>query len=149
MTATAEGEPVDRAEDRAERWRAVIRPFLQEIWPLDAQLRDQGTSRSLIMMALSAGDAFPEAVDVIADFIVPYQFYLVAHQLCLQPEHNALVERYPRAFLRLASAIVDPACYPVPSDLAELLRRAVHADPDCQNEPSYVRLSALSRHGGA
>jgi hypothetical protein len=100
-------------------------------------------------MALVTDAAFPDAVDVIADFIVPYQLYLLAHSLLLEHEHATLVARYPRPFLRLTSALINPALYPAPSDLGQLLQRCADADPGCQSEPTYVRLYGLSRRGAA
>jgi hypothetical protein len=104
--------------DKGERWRTELGPFFREIWPLDAQLRDEHTSQNLVLMALNSEGAFPEVLESIIDFIVPYRLYLLAHSLRLDRESDALVRQYPRAFLRLANALIDPARYPVPSDLA-------------------------------
>jgi hypothetical protein len=102
-----------------------------------------------VMMALSADGAFPEAVGSVVDLIAPYELYLLAHSLLLPREHAALIEEYPRAFLRLTNAIIDPGRYAVPRDLPELLQRAANADPGCGSDPSYVRLFGLSRRVAA
>jgi hypothetical protein len=50
----ADGRPVDKAE----RWRTVAGPLFRDIWPLDARLRAEETSRNLVFMALSARELF-------------------------------------------------------------------------------------------
>jgi hypothetical protein len=91
----AQGPPIERAE----RWLTLFGPLFREIWPLDASLRDEGSSRNLVMMAFQVDTSFPDAVDAIEDLVVPYELHLLAHSLLLQHEHAALVARYPRAFL--------------------------------------------------
>jgi hypothetical protein len=141
----AKGPPAERAE----HWLTLFGPLFREIWPLDAALRDEGSSRNLVMMALQADTAFPDAVDAIVDLIVPYELDLLAHSLLLQHEHAALVVRYPRAFLRLTSALIDPALHSIPRDLGQLLQQCADADPGCRSEPTYVRLYGLSRRAAS
>jgi hypothetical protein len=87
--------------DKTARWRQYVGPVFQEIWPLDATLRSKEVSRNLVMMTLECGDAFPEAVDAVIDMLVPYQLDLIAHTFRLEPAHDALVRKYPRAALEL------------------------------------------------
>jgi hypothetical protein len=141
----AEGQPAERAE----HWRDLFGPLFRDIWPLDALLRDERSSENLVRMALAVDTSFPDAVDAITDFIVPYELHSLALSLLLQHEHNMLVPRYPRPFLRLTNALIDPALHPVPSDLGQLLRRCAEADPGCQSEPAYIRLHGLSRRRAA
>jgi hypothetical protein len=81
----AEGEPADKSA----RWRQLVGPLFQEIWPLDAKFRDEHVSENLVLLTLECGEAFEEAVNTVIDFIVPYQLYLIAHSLRLQKEHDA------------------------------------------------------------
>jgi len=83
LVAEADGHP----QDRAERWRDVIGPLFREVWPLDADLRGAATTRNLVPMALQCEAAFPEAVEAILDFIVPYQLYSLSQPLRLETEH--------------------------------------------------------------
>jgi hypothetical protein len=140
-----EGEPADKAT----RWRMVVGPLFRDVWPLDARLRDEQASQNLVLMTLECDDAFGDAVDTVIDFIVPYQLYLIAHSLQLQKEHDALLRRHPRAALRLANALINPAIYPVPNDLADFLQLCFDADASVTTEATYVRLFALRRLQGA
>jgi hypothetical protein len=135
--------------ERAERRLTLLGPLFREIWPLDAALREEGSSQNLVMMAFQVDTAFPDAVDAIEDLIVPYELYMLAHSLLLQHEHAALVARYPRAFLRLTNALINPALYPVSSDLGQLLQQCADADPACRIDPAYIRLFGLSRRNAA
>jgi hypothetical protein len=143
------GEQEGMPADKGERWRTMIGPLFLNIWPLDAKLRSEESSRHLVLMALSSGTAFTEAVDAILDFVVAYELYVIAHSLRLEEEHNRLVQAYPKAFLRLANVLIDPAIYRVPSDLGEFLQECVRADATVVTEPSYIRLFGLRRQFGA
>ncbi|WP_168197930.1 SIR2 family protein [Pseudolabrys sp. FHR47] len=135
--------------DRPTRWRTIIGPLFQSIWPLDARLRSESTTQNLVLMALETEDAFPEAVEAILDVIVPYELYQLSHSLRLESKHSELVRRYPLSFVRLANALIDPAAFRVPSDLAGFLQECAAADPTVVNDPAYVRLNGLRRQRNA
>ncbi|WP_453999997.1 SIR2 family protein [Afipia felis] len=135
--------------DKATRWRTIVAPLFNAIWPLDVRLRSKNTSQNLVYMALECEDAFPEAVDAILDVIVPYQLYQISHSLRLKDKHGDLVRQYPLAFVKLVNAIVDPTAFPVPADLAALLEECRSADPAIVQDPAYLRLRGLSRQRGA
>jgi hypothetical protein len=135
--------------DKPTRWRTVVGPLFQGIWPLDARLRSKSTTQNLVLMALECEDAFPEAVDAIIDVIVPYQFYQISNSLRFEDKHSGLVRRHPRAFIKLTNALIDPAAFPVPNDLPRLLDDCVAADPTVAHDPAYVRLHGLRRQRNA
>ena len=135
--------------EKAARWRQTIGPIFQEIWPLDARFRDDQVSERLVLMCLECGEAFDEAVDAVIDFLVPFPLYLLAHTLRLEKYHEELVTRYPKPAIRLANALIDPARYPIPNDLAQFLELCVDIDPSAESEPSYKRLYGLRRQQGA
>lgn len=135
--------------DRSARWRLVFGPLLAAIWPLDAELRSERTSQNLVLMALECEAAFPEAVEAIADLLVPYQVYGLAHALRLERHHDQLVRQHPLASVRLANAIIDPESYAVPDDLGTFLGECMAANPAIEADPAYVRLRGLSRLAGA
>jgi hypothetical protein len=58
---------------------------------LDARLRDEGSSKNLVLMALVVDASFSDAVDAIADLIVPYEVDLLGQFLLLQPEHATML----------------------------------------------------------
>ncbi|MBU6527983.1 SIR2 family protein [Methylocystis sp. MJC1] len=135
--------------DKAARWNEMIGPVFRGMWPLDAALRNEGVSQNLVLMTLECGEAFPDAVDAVIVFLVPYQLYLMAHTLRLESAHDDLIRKFPRAALRLASAIIDPDKYPVPSDLSSFLELCIESDASVASEPSYIRLFGLRRQRAA
>ncbi len=145
MMGDEKGEPADRAA----RWRNIMGPLFVNIWPLDARLRSKETTRNLVLMAQECDGAFPEAVDAILDLIVPYELHQISISLRLETQHSALVGQYPRAFVKLVNALVDPALFPVPSDLASVLQECTAADPGVADDPAYIRLYGLRRQRGA
>ena len=144
-----EVEEGDDTTDRATRWRDIVGPLFADIWPLDARLRSENTTRNLVLMVQECEGAFPEAVNAILDLIVPYELHQIAISLRLEDKHSELVRQYPLAFIKLVNALVDPARFAVPSDLAALLQECVAADPSVANDPAYVRLYGLRRQRGA
>jgi hypothetical protein len=143
------GNADEEPQDKAERWRTVIGPLFRDIWPLDARLRTQGTTRNLVLMALECGEAFPEAVEAILDLIAPYQLYAIEHSLRLEQTHRALLVQHPLAFLQLANGLIDPELFPVPSDLGTLLDECVAADWTVTQHAAYTRLHGLRRQRNA
>jgi hypothetical protein len=141
----AKGEPADKAT----RWRNVVGPLFRDIWPLDARLRSKSATRNLVLMAQECEGAFPEAVEAILDVIKPYELYQIAHSLRFEDKHRDLVRQYPLAFVKLANALIDPAVFPIPNDLAALLHECVAANPVVANDAAYVRLYGLRRQRNA
>jgi hypothetical protein len=143
------GQDDEEPGNKATRWRTIVGPAFQAIWPLDARLRSKETTRSLVLMTLECGEAFPEAVEAILDLIVPYQLYQIAHSLRLEANHSELVRQYPLAFVKLTNSLIDPALFAVPSDLAGLLQECLAADPSIADDDAYVRLYGLRRQRNA
>lgn len=139
----------EKVLDKAAHWQNLVKPVLLDIWPLDASARGKGASERLVFMVLECGNALPDAVDVILDLIVPYQLYGLSRSLRLERHHQDLFEAYPRAFLKLANALIDPEVSPVPNDLPKFLDDCVRLDPKVTNDPAYIRLYGLRRYQNA
>jgi hypothetical protein len=143
------GKGMAGASGKAARWREVIGPLFRDIWPLSANLRSKNTTQNLVHMVLECDQAFPEAVEAVLDFLVPYELYQIAHSLRLESSHDHLVSEHPLAYVRLANALFDPVTAAVPSDLAALLQECAAADPTVSNDPAYVRLYGFRRQMNA
>ena len=100
-------------------------------------------------MAQECEGAFPEAVEAILDLIIPYELYQISTSLRLEDKHSELVRQYPLSFAKLVNALIDPALFPVPNDLAGFLQECVAANPAVANDPAYVRLYGLRRQKNA
>lgn len=78
-----------------------------------------------------------------------YELYGLSHSLRLEDRHSELVRQYPRAFVRLANTLIDPALFNVPGDLTAFLQDCAAADPSIVNDGAYVRLYGLRRQRNA
>ncbi len=131
--------------DRAAHWRLTVGPFFEKVWPLDASIREADGSRLLCLMAVKCGDAFPEAVEAIEPFIVPWRSIAIDAELAHTPADRETIAGHPLAYLRLLSAAIDTEAHPPPMDLGVILDRLVVAVPEARHERAYVRLDAIRR----
>lgn len=134
---------------KGTRWRELVGPIFERIWPLDARLRSERASQDLVQMAMNTDDAFPEAVHAVVDVLAPYELYALEHTLRLEAAHTAIIERYPRAIIKLTSALIDPMLHPVPRDLSKLLDDCENLDPQIIDDPAFTRLNGFRRLSGA
>lgn len=135
--------------EKAVHWRTIVGPVFEAAWPLDANLRNRETSHNMIMMALEADEAFPDAVAAIVNMVVPHRVDRISHILQLERKHQTLLDKFPRSFVTLMNALIDPLDQPVPSDLGKVLDDCLAADPSIQAEPGFRRLSGLCRMSSA
>ncbi|TVR84889.1 MAG: hypothetical protein EA405_00395 [Rhodospirillales bacterium] len=131
------------------RWNKLVGPIFKQIWPLDARLRTEGASENLVRMVMETDDAFPGAVDAVVDVLAPYQIHSLEYTLGLETAHAALIERYPRAIIKLAGALIDPTRHRVPRDLGRLLDDCQQHDPEIVHDPAFLRLDGFKRLSGA
>lgn len=137
-------KPADPAL-RSLHWNEFLKPIFESIWPLDARLREEESSQNLVRMAQESGPGFPDAVDAILDFVVPYQLYDISQSMRLTRDLDGLVEKYPKAVLILIDALIDPAVHAPPRGISKLLSDCEGKDPDVRSTESYRRLRAISR----
>jgi hypothetical protein len=58
-----------KPNEKIARWRNVVAPVFQSIWPLDIELQTTSSTFKLVQILRACGNAFPEAADVIIPFI--------------------------------------------------------------------------------
>jgi hypothetical protein len=129
-----------KAEDADSRWRGQVGRIFREVWPLDAKLRDHETSRRLIWLPLSCDTEFADAVDFVVNLIVPMDMLQVS--ICFEFEKTGkdLLRKYPRSFLRLLNAAIDPRLFRIPEDLGNVLDKVEVADPSIVEADEFRRL---------
>ena len=145
---TMHGEECEPPE-RAQRWRTLIGPLFQKIWPLGKDLRSSKVSQNLVDMAMECDAAFPEAVEAIVDVVVPYRLHTASLSWLSRKAGDENLLRHPLAFLQLLNAVVDHEAHPLPDDLDKILRKCVEADASVQSDAAYDRLYGLRRLRGA
>lgn len=142
---TSEGDP----SERGERWIRQVGPFFEQAWPQDAECRDGLSSRELVRMVLATEAAFPDAVRTTTPLMVPFDLHSIEIQLDLDRRNGEPLSTYPREFITLLDALIDPEKAEPPRDLDAILRRCAAADPTVSEQPPFLRLRAVARRFGA
>ena len=154
--APAEGssEGVERkvSESAAALFRSAAAPFLREVWPQERSLATPGVSGALADLPAASGNAFVEAVDTIARFLVPFECWSTIN-FGLYGEDGtrkklAMIDDAgkARAFLRLLDLTVGTSEGSViPYDLSSALDQISATSPSLTNSAEYHRLAAAAR----
>lgn len=154
--APAEGssEGVERkvSELAAALFRSAAAPFLREVWPQERSLATPGVSGALADLPAASGNAFVEAVDTIARFLVPFECWSTIN-FGLYGEDGtrkklAMIDDAgkARAFLRLLDLTVGTSEGSViPYDLSSALDQISATSPSLTNSAEYHRLAAAAR----
>lgn len=96
-------------EQKPTRWRSVVGPVFQGIWPLDVELQTSKTTFELVQILEATGDAFPEAADVITPFIRPDHPREQTTIFSIAQASDTLYRAAPSKMLDIISAVVGEA----------------------------------------
>lgn len=130
--------------NRGQAWIKVIGPTFQEIWPLDADLRESKSSEHLVDLALLCEGGFPAAVQVLRPFVVPYATDSIEFDFGLDEKGDDLLNEHPGAMLELIGAAVGDPSQP-PGDLQMVLNKLRDADPTLASKGVFRRLEKTAR----
>ena len=97
------------AEQKLARWRTVIGPVFQAIWPLDVELQTSAATFTLVQILRATGEAFPEASDVILPFIRPDDPRAQTTVFSIAEAPDGLYEAAPSKMLDMIAAVVGEA----------------------------------------
>lgn len=111
--------------DRAVAWRTGIGPLLLAIWPHERRFRASELSRHFAELAVSAADAFPEALEQL----LPHLSLLEGHGGLHFIETSEAPEKFPRETLILLWKLFGPGSTSNRYGLPKLLERLVVAVP--------------------
>lgn len=128
-------------DQRAEYWKNRIVPYLQRIWPRTRDKASPIIAEGLGLLCVSAGDAFPEAINILRYWLKPpVHANNVLHQLY----KAGLTSRYPEAALDLVDFMVadEPQLLP---DLAVCVEGISAAKPSLEDDRRFKRLVTLLR----
>ena len=95
-----------RPEEKIAKWRDVVGPVFQNIWPLDAELQTASSTFKLVQILRSSGAAFPEAAAVIIPFIRPEDPRRHTSIYSISEAPDTLYSSSPEKMLDLISAVV-------------------------------------------
>ncbi|BCM21396.1 hypothetical protein [Mesorhizobium sp. J8] len=147
-----EGEEPDNAASAAALFRSAAAPFLRDVWPQERSLATPGVSGALADLPATSEEAFAEAVDTIARFLVPFECWSMLNYGLYGDEGEAKKlaiindEDKARALLRLLDLTVGTSEGAViPDDLTDALDQIRFVAPSLADEPAFRRLSTSAR----
>ena len=125
-------------------WENRIVPYLDLIWPTGRERKTKEISASLANLCVTAGDAFPAAVDRLKDWFQPlsersgYIYRLHETDLC---------QRFPRHALDILDALIGSELLSLRDNLSSCLQQIRDADSSLERDPRFRRLRDLTGGG--
>ena len=127
--------------DRALSWRNIVRPWLENHWPRQANRNTAQTSRVLLGMLMECGNAFPDAVNWSLEYLRP-----LAGPGLIELNESEYLKRYPDEMLD----VLDQVC--VEGNLPEIHRNLLRgildsvggAKPTLKGDPRFQKLYGLA-----
>ena len=142
-------------EDQTSRevlFRTAAAPYLGEVWPQERSLATPGVSSALADLPATSGEAFAEAVDTIARFLVPFECWSMVDYGLYGDDGGvkklAIIndEAKAQAFLKLLDLTVGTSeGAVVPHDLTDALDQIRSVAPALGGSPTFRRLSTAAR----
>lgn len=112
-------------EERPEEsWRTAVQPLIARVWPRERRFRHPRLSRHLAELAVSAGNAFPEALSQLLPYITPLQGYSSVYEI----DASSAPNDYPAETLSLLWRLFGPDSQAESHDLPKLLDRLIAAN---------------------
>jgi hypothetical protein len=129
-----------KPDEKAERWRAVVGPVLQEIWPIDVDIRSNSANFKLFQILRATGDAFWEAAEVIVPLLRPDDPKSHSTVFSIASASDELYQLSPSKMLELADALVSEETDGNIYSLDKVLSRVREHDPSLANSRKFQRL---------
>jgi hypothetical protein len=134
-------------EQKVVRWQNVVGPAFQAIWPLDVELQTSATTFELVQILCAAGDAFPEAADVVIPFIRPDNPREQTTVFSIAEAPQTLFQVAPSKMLDLIAAVVGDERPGTIYGLGKALARLKAVDPTLANTRKFQKLRTnVSQH---
>jgi len=129
-------------DQRIDYWTNRVTPYLHAIWPKTRDNISPAIAKSLGRLCVAAQDAFPQALDLLRDWLqpLPDPEFLV-RRLC---ERN-LCSKFPDHALHFLSLIIGDQTGRSPRDLSVCLEAIRMAVPELKVDHRFDKLMTYSR----
>ena len=128
----------------ARGWRTGVFPLLSRIWPVDAALRTKELTSHFIVLAVNAGEAFPEALE----WLLPYFTEIDSQFSFYQLEKSTVPEQFPNETLKLLWSLCDlNGSLPI-YGVQKILDRLRLSEPLLEVDRRFQRLSQNAENFG-
>jgi hypothetical protein len=150
--APEDGEEQEDPASAAALFRNAAAPFLREVWPQERSLATPGVSGALADLPATSGEAFAEAVDTIARFLVPFECWSMVNYGLYgdkgEAKKLAIIndEAKAQALLKLLDLTVGTSeGTVVPHDLTDALDWISNVSPTVVATNAFSRLATAAR----
>jgi hypothetical protein len=134
-------------EQKLARWRMVIGPTFEAIWPLDVELQTSEATYKLVQILLATGEAFPEASAVIIPFIRPdRRDQISVYSVSKAPDE--LYQAAPSKMLGMIEAVVGEKSPGRVYALDTVLSRLRAIDPKLEDTRKFQKLLRYASQQG-
>ena len=124
-------------EQRSEYWRNRILPYFESIWPKSKASISPLISKSLVLLCISALEAFPEALKRLKHWLQPLENPDVV--IC-ELNKTDLNKRFPNDTLQFLDHIIDENSSLHSDWLLSCLEAIRSANPSLEVDPRFKRL---------
>jgi len=133
-----------KSNEKISRWRNVVGPVFESIWPLDIELQTSASNFKLVQILRASGAAFKEAAEVIVRYIRPddSRHHTSIHSISEADE--ALYASSPEKMLDLVAAVVDGTVVRRANGLSKALERIRERAPQLANTKKFQKLLGLA-----
>ena len=131
-----------KPEEKIARWRDVVGPVFESIWPLDAGIQSPTLTFKLVQILRGSGDAFPEAADVIIPFIQAEDPQRHTSVFSISKADDILYSSSPEKMLYLVAAVVGDAPTRSMYGLMHVLDRIRGHAPHLANTRKFQKLAS-------
>ena len=109
-----------------DTWRTTIKPFFTKVWPIEREFLDVLLTHQLIALAVGAGNEFPDALEQLRPYLVPFD-----RGLGLLPDISSsnVPERFPTETLELLWLVCGPESRGSYYGISNIIDRLIEADP--------------------
>lgn len=132
-----------KTEEKLLKWRDVVGPVFQSIWPLDVELQTSASTFKLVQILRASGAAFPHAVEVILPFIRPDDHRGRSTVNSVSSFDDMLYSSFPERMLDLIAAVVGERAGHGAHGVGKALELICTNAPQLTSTKKYQRLLGL------
>jgi hypothetical protein len=133
-----------KPDEKISRWRNVVGPVFQSIWPLDVELQTAEATFKLVQILRASGRAFPEAADVIIPFIRPEDPRRHTSIFSISEADDVIYSSSPEKMLDLLAAVAGDASTRSVFGLSKALDRVRAHAPNLADTRKFQKLVNLA-----
>lgn len=133
-----------KSDEKISKWREVVGPVFQSIWPLDVEMQTSASTFKLVQILRASGAAFPEAAETIIPFIWPDDPRHHTSVYSISNADDVLYSSCPERMLDLVAAVVGEAPGRSAYGLGKALERIREYAPQIANTKKFQKLIGLA-----